>query len=190
MSLDKHLYFYHIVDKNADISKGLYSLKYLYDNKMFDLFDKYASKYKNRIVNDWGIKKYYGRSISELTREDILDALNIFRGKYGTSYIYFFRYPLYKELGFKIKKLLNVKDIYRIDIKNNRVKELMVDIFYGYDMSSSDNKILNKEYYENITENEYFSKYNDDDELNFAKLNHIAIAFKNDYIPKELIEKI
>lgn len=190
MSLEKHLYFYHIVNKNADMSKGLYSLKYLYDNKMFDLFDKYVSKYKNRIVNDWGIKEYYGMNASELTREDILDALNVFRGKYGTSYIYFFRYPLYKELGFKIKELLKVKDIYRIDINDKRVQEFIVDIFYGYDMSSSDNQILNKKYYEEITEEEYFSMYNDDDELNFAKLNHIAIAFKDDYVPIELLEKI
>ncbi len=190
MSLKRHLYFYHIVNKNADISKGLYSLKYFYDNKMFDLFDKYAFKYKKRIVNDWNMEKYYGMDPSELNREDILDALTLFRGKYGASYIYFFRYPLYKELGFKISELLKVKDIYRIDINDKKVQELIIDIFYGYDMSDSDNKLLSKKYYETVSEKEYFSKYNDNDELNFAKLNHIAIVFKDDYVPIEFLEKV
>ena len=30
----KPLYFYHVIDKNADIKKGILSLKYMYDNKM------------------------------------------------------------------------------------------------------------------------------------------------------------
>ena len=43
---DKPLYFYHLVDKNADMSKGIISLQYMYDNKMDDLFDKNIIKYK------------------------------------------------------------------------------------------------------------------------------------------------
>ena len=58
---DKPLYFYHLVDKNADMSKGIISLQYMYDNKMDDLFDKNIIKYKDRIINDWNIEKYKGK---------------------------------------------------------------------------------------------------------------------------------
>ena len=46
-------------------------------------------------------------------KEEYLDALNIFRGKYGTNYIYFFRYAPYKMLGNKINELSKYKDIYK-----------------------------------------------------------------------------
>ena len=73
---------------------GLISLQYMYDNKMYNLFDKNVEKYKDRILNDWNIEKY--KEKTNLTREEYIDALNIFRGKYGANYIYFFRYAPYK----------------------------------------------------------------------------------------------
>ena len=84
---NKPLYFYHLVNKDVDMNKGIISLQYMYDNKMYDLFDKNVEKYKDRILNDWNIEKYKGKS--NLTREEYIDALNIFRGKYGTNYILF-----------------------------------------------------------------------------------------------------
>ena len=85
------LYFYHLVNKDADLSIGLLSLKYMYDHGLYEEFDKYTDKYKYRIVNSWQIEKYAGRKEESLTREEILDALNIFRGAEGTNYIYFFK---------------------------------------------------------------------------------------------------
>lgn len=190
IKVNEPLYFYHVVNKDSDMSKGLLSLKYMYDNKLYNLFDKNANKYKRRIVSDWNIEKYKNRKEESLTREEILEALNIFRGKHGTSYIYFFKYPLYKELGPKIEKLLEVKDIYRININDEEIQKNIKDIFYGYQESNSDNKILTKEYYETITKEEYFSKYDDNLEMNFSKLNHISIAFKEDYCPLKYIEKL
>lgn len=185
---NKPLYFYHLVDKNADISKGLISIQYMYDNKLFELFDKSVSKYKNRILNDWNIKKYKGKF--NLSREEYIDALNIFRGKYGTNYIYFFRYPPFKELGSKINEISEYKDIYRININDEELQKIITDVFYGYDMSNTDNEILNKKYYENISYDEYFSKYDDYSVMNFSKLNHISISFKDGYCPLKFLEKI
>lgn len=190
IKLNIPLYFYHVVDKSADVSIGLLSLKYMYDNKMFNLFDKNTEKYKTRIVKDWNIRKYKNRDENSLTREEIIDALNIFRGKYGLSYIYFFKYPPYEGLGLKIKELLNYKDIYRININDEILQRKIIDIFYGYYNSNSNNILLNKSYYENMTEDEYFKEYDDNMVMNFSKLNHIAIAFKDDYCPIEFLEKI
>ena len=103
------------------------------------------------LFNDWNIEKYRNRVENTLTREEIIDVLNIFRGENGTSYIYFFKFPLYKELGNKTDELLNVKDTYRININDEEVQKNIKDIFYGYDESNSDNKILDKDYYENKT---------------------------------------
>lgn len=190
INLNPPLYFYHLVNKNADLSHGIISLQYMYDHKLYDLFDKYVDKYKERIVSSWNITKYKNRSKDSLTREEILDALNIFRGKYGTSYIYFFKYPPTEKLGTRMKNLLKYKDIYRIDINNEEIQKNIIDIFYGYDKSNSDNKKLTKDYYENISEEEYFSKYNDSLTLNFSMLNHIGIAFKDNHCLKEFLVKI
>ena len=186
--MTKPLYFYHVVNKDADMSLGLLSLKYMYDNGLYDLFDKNTVKYIDRITKDWNIDKYKGKS--NLTREEIIDALNIFRGEYGSEYLYFFKFPLTKELGPKIEELLKHKDIYRIDINDPEVVKHIKDIFYGYDMSNSDNKMLDKEYYENITEEEYFSKYDDSLAMNFSTLNHISIAFKDGYCPVKILKKL
>ena len=190
MKLNEPLYFYHVVNKSADLSVGLLSLKYMYDHNMFSLFDKYTDKYRNRIVNDWHIDKYSNRDSLSLTREEILDGLELFRGVYGPSYIYFFKYPLTKKLGSKIEKLLIEKDIYRININDEEIQRKIKDIFYGYWNSNSDNELLNKKYYEKVTKKEYFSQYNDNLEMNFSTLNHIAIAFNDDYCPITFLEKI
>lgn len=189
IKLNEPLYFYHVVEKSADVSNGLLSLKYMYDNGMYDLFDKYAEKYKYRIVDSWNLEKFKGRDELSLTREEIIEALEMFRGPFGASYMYFFRYPLYSELGSKIKELLKYKDIYRININDEEVQLLIQDIFYGYKDSFSDNQVLDKNYYENVNKEEYFSNYDDAKELNFASLNHISIAFIDDYLPARFIEK-
>lgn len=188
IKLNKPLYFYHLVDKEADIKLGLISLEYMYNNKMYDLFDKYILKYKERIINDWNIKKYAGKE--NLTREEYIDALKIYRGINGPNYIYFFKYPLYKKLGSKINELLKYKDIYRININDEELQKRILDIFYGFDMSNSDNKKLNKKYYETVTKKEYFEKYNDNEKMNFSKLNHIGISFKDSICPLKYLEKV
>lgn len=190
MKLNEPLYFYHVIDKEADMKKGILSLQYMYDHKLYALFDKSTEKYLERIVGSWDIPKYKGLPPNSLSREEVLDALVHFRGNYGTRYLYFFRYPLYPELGRKIKDLLEVKDIYRINIQDEEVQKHIVDIFYGYEESNSDNKILTKEYYEQVSKNEYFSKYDDSLSMNFSKLNHIAIAFLYDFCPIQFLEKV
>ena len=188
IKLNKPLYFYHLVSKKANMTNGLISLQYMYDNKMYNLFDHNISKYKNRILTEWGITKYKAKK--QLTRNQYIDALNIFRGEHGSNYIYFFKYPPYKSLGNKIKTLSKYKDIYRININDEELQKLIIDIFYGYDMSNSDNKKLTKKYYEKVTKEEYFSQYDDKVEMNFSKLNHIGISFKNGNCPLKFLEKI
>lgn len=188
VKLNKPLYFYHLIDKNCDMSTGILSLQYMYDNFMYDLFDKSVHKYIDRITGGWNIEKY--RNKSSLSRKEIMDALRIFRGNYGCSYIYFFRYAPYSELGNRMKELLKYKDIYRININDEEVLKSINDIFYGYDMSNSDNSVLDKSYYENVSVTEYFSKYVDSLKINFSTLNHIGIAFKENYCPIKFLEKI
>lgn len=189
IKLNEPLYFYHLVDKSANLDIGILSLKYFYDNEMYKEFDEYAEKYKRRIVNDWGIEKFKDTPEELLSREDILDALKIFRGDNGASYIYFFRFPPYSELGQNMKEILKNKDIYCINLNDEELQLQIKDIFYGYENIHSDNKKLDKSYYENVTKEEYFSSYEDNVSMNYAKLNHISIAFKYDYCPANLIKK-
>lgn len=182
------LYFYHLVDKEADMTHGLISLQYMYEHKLYDLFDKAVLKYKNRITKDWQIEKYKDKE--QLTREEYIDALRIFRGEGGANCIYFFRYPPYTELGPKIKELSLYKDIYRINLHDEKLQSQIESIFYGYNLSHSDNDLLDKTYYENVTKQEYFEKYDDSIPMNFSTLNHISICFKEGTCPLSLLEKV
>ena len=146
IKLNEPLYFYHLVNKSANLDIGILSLKYFYDNEMYKEFDEYAEKYKRRIVNDWGIEKFKDTPEELLSREDILDALKIFRGDNGASYIYFFRFPPYSELGQNMKEILKNKDIYCINLNDEELQLQIKDIFYGYENSHSDNKKLDKTY--------------------------------------------
>ncbi len=189
MKLNAPLYFYHLVDKNANLEKGLYSLQYMYRHQLFDLFDKSVEKYKSRIVSSFHIPKYQGRDENSLSREEILDALSIFRGEFGPSYLYFFRYPPQKSLGNRMAEVLEKKDIYRININDEEVERNIKDIFYGYEGSHSDGVCLDQAYYEIVSEEEYFSKYDDTLDMNFRTLNHIAVAFLDDFCPISFLEK-
>lgn len=184
---NKPLYFYHLVNKNSDMSKGLLSLQYMYDHKMYDLFDKNVEKYKKRITTDWNLSKY--KNQKELTREEYLDGLSLFRGKHGGSYLYFFRYPPYKELGKRMESILKEKDIYQINMNDEELMKHIKDIFYGYDLSHSDHSLLDKKYYEEVSRDLYFENYNDKEEMNFKNLNHIGIAFKEDFCPSRFLTK-
>lgn len=184
------LYFYHLVNKGSDLSRGLLSLQYMYDYNMHDLFFKYSNKYRKRIVCDWGLFKYKSRRPESLSYDEIIDGLNLFRGHDGSRCIYFFRYPPYKELGPRMHEILNFKDIYRIDINDEKVRECIQSIFWGYENSFSANPILDKKYYEEVSCKAYFSMYDDSLGMNFSTINHIAIVFKDDYCPIEFLEKV
>lgn len=185
---NKPLYFYHLAPKGINKnSKGLYSLQYLYDHKMYDLFDKYTDKYRYRICYLWG---YSNKKPYELTREEIIKYLKRFRDEDQLDEIYFFRFPPYYELGDHMKQILENKDIYRIDINDPHTKTYIKDIYWGTDGSQSDNTELDKDYYINVDQNDYFRRYNDKSQMNFASLNHISIKFKDGYCPFHLLTKI
>ena len=174
------LYFYHLINKDADITKGLLSLQYMYDNKMYDLFDEEASKYIDRITTHWNIEKYKDKT--SLSREEIIDALNIYRGNCGSKYIYFFKYPPYNKLGNRMSSILKEKQIIRIDLNNKDLFKEIEDVFYGNN--------TNREYYENVSIDDYFKDYDDSSNMNFASINHIGISFKDGYIPYNLLERV
>lgn len=185
--LNPHLYFYHLLPKNIKTNK-IINLQFMYDNKMYKEFDNYTNKYRDRLVYDW--KYYPNKNPKDLNREEIINGLKKYRGEYALNMIYFFKYPPYKSLGLKMKNILKYKNIYRIDLNDPETQKYIQLIDWGYENSHSDNKKLNKEYYENISVKEYFEKYDDSLQMNFSKLNHISVVPLYNYIPYEVLEKI
>ena len=168
----------------------LTSLAYQYHHDK-ELFKQNSDKYRVRLCNSWNI--YPGRDPESLSIEEIYEGINKFRNSDdGCNQIYFFKYPPYKQLGPKMANILNNKKIYQININNPIIKDNIKFIDYGYDFSNNDSKQLTSEYYDNITPNEYFSKYeeNNKNKLIFASLNHISISFKNESIPITLLNLI
>lgn len=182
----KPFYFYHLFPKNVNNFNKIASTQYMYDNNMDT--EEVLYKYRKRVVSDWGV--YPNKKEEDLTDEEILNALNQFRGEGGSKTIYFFKYPPYKELGPNMKNILKDKDIYRIDINDKETRKYIEKINWGYDQSHTGNKPLTEEYYKNITQKEYFSKYDDNGTPLFASLNHIGIVTKNGYIPKKCLKLV
>lgn len=185
---DEHMYFYHLVPKGSDVSGGIKSLDWFYKHDK-KLFLKYSEKYRDRLVNAWGI--YSNTSPEKLTAKMIYDGINKFRGtKDGCNQIYCFYYPPHRYLGEKMRKLLETKDIYRIDIKSNELKNCLKSIDWGYEGSFTGNKKLNENWYKKCTYDDYFSKYDENVTPLFSTLNHISICTKDGVIPEKCLIKI
>lgn len=98
------------------------------------------------------------------------------------NYLYLLRYPPYPELGKQTKNILQRSDIYRINLNDEEVMKNIKDINYG--------EKVNKEYYQNITSNQYFANYNDNLAIDYSHLNLVSISFNNDFYLNEFFEKI
>lgn len=190
MSAGKHMYFYHLLPNDVQLdSKGLKTPEYVYKvegNR--SLYLQMVDKYRNRLCNGWGI--YPDRDPESLAPKEIYDGINKFRqDPDGNNRIYMFRYPPTPDLGPNMKKILDGKTIYAFDILNPKNKEYIKSIHWGFKDSHTDNEALTREYYEDITPEEYFANYDDDSPMLFASLNHISITPSKGYIPKSRLKE-
>ena len=181
------LYFYHMVDSGANLSKGLLSLGYMYHHSK-PLFLKNASKYRDRLCNGWDI--YPGRDPKSLTAEEIYEGIKKFRNEDNLNTIYFFRYPPYSSLDKRFDRLYKYKKLYRININDPKVKSIIKNINYGWIDSNTGNDPLDRKYYETISPEDYFNNFDPDKGLLFSTLHHISIEVKNGYIPMKLLEEV
>lgn len=190
----KPLFFYHMVPKKANISKGLLAPYAMNKFGMEKELSFSLDKYRNRLVdpNAWNI--YPNRDPKSLSNEEILNGINQFRkSEDGSKYIYFFRYPPYKELGKNMETILKSKDIYRINLNDKELQKQILDISWGWIGSNTDNHAVNKKWYETIEPEKYFSAYNDNPKNGtplFAPLVHIGIAFKDGICQRKFLTKI
>lgn len=184
------LFFYHLLPKNITLDKfGIVSPEFFWRNDNIEEYLKAVDKYRNRLVYDWKI--YPNKKPEELTPQEIYNGINIFRrDREGNNRIYLFRYLPYKELGPNMEKLLENKKAYQIDIESSLSRKYIEKIDWGYWMSFSGNRKLNRHYFAHVSEEEYFQYYNDNDNPLFKSLNHIAIIPKLSYMPISVWEEI
>ena len=96
----------------------------------------------------------------------------------------------YKDLGNNMERVLEGKRAFKIDIEDNKVRTYIKNINWGYWMSDNRNRKLNRHYYNNVSEDEYFKYYKDSNNPLFKSLNHIAIILKNNSIPLNILEEV
>ena len=184
-------YFYHLVPKSADISKGLLSPYAAQKSGNTELLGNMLNKYRARMVSGW--KYYPDKKPEDLTIDELLAGLNRFRGKDGDKCIYFFKYPPYKDLGNYMQGYIDTHDIYRININDPGLKKHIIRIDWGWVNSDNDAEPRNADFYRYITRDEYFADYTDkpkDGRPPFAPISHIGIAFKDGVCPTRFIKKI
>lgn len=186
----ERLYFYHLISKNVKLdSKGLKTPEYVYkveNNKK--LYLNMVDKYRYRLCNGWDI--YPKRDPDSLAPKEIYDGINKFRDDPdGNNQIYMFRYPPSPDLGPNMREVLKDKVIYAFDILDPKNKEYIKKINWGFKDSHTGNEALTREYYENITEEEYFANYDDNAKMLFASLNHISVNPVKGYIPTSRLKK-
>ena len=183
-----NFFFYHMVPKGTDVSKGLLAPAALSKLGMQTELDNALNKYRERMVKGWRI--YPDKLPEELTTDELITGLEKFRGEGGARTIYFFRYPPTKILGKNMADILKEKDIYRIDLNDPEIQKFIDKVDWGNYLSNTDNPAYNKQWYENISEKDYFSNY-DDNPANgmplFASIPHIGVAFKDGICPREFL---
>lgn len=187
----EHFYFYHLLPKDVTLDEhGLKTPDYVYNvEHNIPLYLKMTDKYRDRLVSKNGWNIYPGKEADELTPEEIYEGINKFReDPRGNNQIYMFRFPPTKDLGPNMEKILDTKKIIRIDLNDPKVKPYIHNIFWGYDGSYTGNKKLDRSFYENISQKDYFSKYDDNSKMSFAPLNHISIDPENGYLPLDILD--
>ena len=176
-------FWFHLVPKGADVTKGLLSPWYM--NKINSpLLSDAIEKYRNRVAKDWGIMDVDPET---LTADDILNGLNQFRGEYGTRQIYMFPFAPKTSLGPNMRKTLAGKDVYEIDLEK---APGIIQMDYGFDMSNTDNRKLTADYYRRLTYEKWTRRYDDNNPMLFSTLNHISIATKSGFIPPDALRRI
>ena len=186
----KPMYFYHMIDKSVKLDdKGLKTPDYVLTKEHDeDLYLKMTEKYRYRLTHGWNI--YPDKKPEDLTSDQVYDGINQFRkSKRGNNQIYMFRYPPYKELGPHMADLLKDKEIYAFDINDPNNQKYINAIDWGWDGSNTDNEKLNRQWYENISKEDYFKKYDDNGKPLFAPLNHISIDPSKGFLPLSCLQK-
>ena len=147
-------------------------------------------KYRTRLIHNWKIYPNI-QNEEDLTLDQIHEGINIYRqSEDGNNMIYFFKFLPYKDLCANMNNILKNKEAFKIDIDDPYTKTFIKDIQWGYWLSDSRNRKLNRHYYQNVDEDEYFSKYNDNDKILFKNLNHIAIIPKKNFLSRQILEKV
>lgn len=182
--------FYHLYPKGADVKGlGIVTPGWAYRNGRIDMFRKMTDKYRDRLCNAWGI--YSGREPSSLTDKEVYDGVCKFRKSvHGMDVVYMFRYMPYSELGSNMADTLSGKGCVKIDMDSPGIKNIVNDIYWGRDMSVPEGKALDESYYRNVTETDYFSRYDDNNAMLFSTLNHIGVEVKGGVIPYNLIQEV
>lgn len=178
--------WYHLVPKGSDMSIGILSPRYMAVHNKEEILPDALDKYRDRLVdNDFNI--YPGRDPESLSVDEILLGLKKIRGSYGDKCIYMFRYPPYFGMGKTMDNILSEKDLYEIDL--NKVNDIEY-IDYGRRLSRGNGEPLDRDYYDKVSPEEYFSQYDDSIGMVFSTLNHISVSTKSGYIPRKALRRI
>ena len=179
----------HVNLKNLPLMTPNYMMK----EKRTDLLDGILYPWRRVIVNVW---QMYNTDPGHLTRQEVIDALNIKLGGEFMSSIYLHRYVPSPSLGWQLKLVLADCDITKIDLGRQDVIDYIrkENIDWGRDVHIFNHK-LDRSYYENVTYDKYVDSYKD--ALNvehkarlLLQFNRVRISPPSGYIPLNYIENM
>ena len=197
LSFNDPFIFYAIfpnpLKKDLSNEPGLMTPQYLYDHNKGYLLDPILEPWRRIIVNVWDM---YKQDPGALTRQEIIDALNIRLGPRYMKSIQLFRYIPSVALGWQLKLVMSHMAIFKIDLNNIDVLKYVKreDIDWGFDKHLPMRK-LNRLYYEQVQYDEY-TKYYKDTQVVFNKeklldqFNQITVLVNSGVIPKTVVKDV
>lgn len=199
MAFNEPFYFYSIIynpysRKKLEIETrniGLMTPKYMLDHNKTDLLDDVLAPWRRVIVNIWGM---YQEDPGHLTRQEVIDALNIKLGPEFMKSIYLHKFVPSTTLGWQLKLVLSDSAFFRLDMNRidliNYIGQYNID--WGRDIHIANRK-LDKLYWQKVTYDEYVSMYRDGLNVEHKarllnQFNKIRIEPSTGIIPNKFIE--
>lgn len=189
-------FFYDIIYNPEHVNldnEPLMTPNYMQKHNKNDLLDGILYPWRRVIVNIWGM---YQSDPGTLTRQEVIDALNIKLGGEFMNSIYLYRHVPSPSLGWQLKTVLADCNIFKINLGRKDVIDYIrpTNIDWGHDVRFTSRK-LDRMYYENVSYDDYVEQYRD--ALNvehrarlLLQFNRVRISPPTGMIPVNFIENM
>ena len=174
----------------ADTDIGIMTPQYMYEHSKWKQLDPILDGWRRRIINVWEMYSY--ADPKSLSREEIIDALNIRMGPDYMMSIPLFHFIPGPALGWQSTLVMRYMNIYRIDINQIELKKWCNNDTIDWGKDARLRLPMNRLLCEKERYADYVKYYRDnaivDDKIRLLdQLNQIHLNIGSDFIPMKFV---